>query len=254
MFGWAFTLYRIITSIVIAMIAGVLTNILEKKTMLPLQSSTFSFSAMPPASKQSSCCTTKYSAEEKPPFSLTSALHYGFITLFGDITKPLFWGLLIGAAITTAIPDDLSSWLEGYPWLGYLIVVTIAIPMYVCATASLPIAASLILAGVAPGAAFVFLSAGPATNTVTIGVVKKMLGARALIIYLFTIAVGSILFGIGMDMLFSAASIDIKTVIHTHEETSWYIVAGSIAMWVMMIYFLIKPYLKSKKAEHCNMD
>ena len=126
--------------------------------------------------------------------------------------------------------------------------------MYVCATASLPIAASLILAGVAPGAAFVFLSAGPATNTVTIGVVKKMLGMNALIIYLLTIAVGSVLFGIGMDLLFSAASIDIKAMIHTQEEASWYILLSTAAMWVMLVYFWIKPYLKRSQGEHCDME
>lgn len=256
MFGWAFTIYRVITSVIIAMIAGILTNLMENKRAPEPKKGAFSFSAAPPAEEPSSCCSggSCCGAEQEKRFSLKAALTYGFITLFGDIAKPLFWGLLIGAAITTAVPEDLSSWLEGYQWLGYLIVVAIAVPMYVCATASLPIAASLILAGIAPGAAFVFLSAGPATNTVTIGVVKKMLGTHALIIYLSTIALGSILFGVGMDMLFSAADIDIKGMLHEHETFSWQMIFSAVAMWMMLLYFWIKPYLNAHKGDHCEME
>ena len=109
----------------------------------------------------------------RPRFSARSMLRYAFITLLGDIAKPLLWGLLLGALITIAVPEDLSEILKSYSWLSYLIVILVAVPMYVCATASLPIAAGLILAGVSPGAAFVFLTAGPATNTVTIGVITS---------------------------------------------------------------------------------
>jgi len=147
-------------------------------------------------------------SKAKAKFSLQKALRYAFITLLGDIAKPLFWGLLIGAVITIAIPQNLSNILVGYSWLSYLIVIAIAIPMYVCATASLPIAAALMLSGVSAGAAFVFLTAGPATNTVTIGVVKKMLGVKSLYIYLGTIIVGSITFGLGLDYFFSVSDIN----------------------------------------------
>jgi uncharacterized membrane protein YraQ (UPF0718 family) len=135
--------------------------------------------------------------EEKKGFSLKGVLNYAFVTLLGDIAKALFWGLIIGAFITIMIPQNLSDILMQYTWLSYIIVIMIAVPMYVCATASLPIAAALMLSGVSAGAAFVFLSAGPATNTVTIGVVKKMLGTKSLYIYLGSIIVGSILFGLG---------------------------------------------------------
>jgi uncharacterized membrane protein YraQ (UPF0718 family) len=252
MFGWAFTLYRIVTSVIIAVVAGILTNIAETGSKAR---PTPRFSMQPPQPESdASCCSggSCSSAEPARGFSLLSALRYGFITLFGDIAKPLFWGLVIGAAITAAVPDDLASWLEGHQWLGYLIAVAIAVPMYVCATASLPIAASLIFAGVAPGAAFVFLSAGPATNTVTIGVVKKMLGTQALMIYLGTITFGSILFGIGMDLLFSAADIDIKALIDTGETRQWYMIASAFAMWIMLAYFWLKPYLPSSEKQCCD--
>jgi len=140
-------------------------------------------------------------------------MNYAFGTLLGDIAKPLFWGLLLGALITVAIPDNLSELIKDNTWLSYLIVIAIAVPMYVCATASLPIAAGLMLSGVFAGAAFVFHSAGPATNTVTIGVVKKMLGTKSLVIYL-----GSILFGLGLDYIFDISAIDPTSLIHMDEE------------------------------------
>ncbi len=257
MFGWAFTLYRIVTSMIIATVAGILNNFLVTEAPKPAFSAvkpaaSFSFQAAAP---KESCCSSGCECDApSPKFSFRAAMRYGFVTLFGDIAKPLFWGLLIGAAITVAVPDDLSSLLGSYPWLGYLIVVAIAVPMYVCATASLPIAASLILAGVAPGAAFVFLSAGPATNTVTIGVVKKMLGTRSLMIYLGTIVIGSVLFGIGMDFLFTAADIDLKGFLTAHEETGPVALGSAVVMWLLLLYFIASPYLRPKTPGCCEMS
>jgi len=112
--------------------------------------------------------------------------------------------------------------------------------MYVCATASLPIAAALMLSGVSGGAAFVFLSAGPATNTVTIGVVKKMLGTKSLYIYLGSIIGGSIVFGLGLDYIFDIISIDVKSIIHIHEEAGVLEILSSIILWSLMLFFIIK--------------
>ena len=269
MFGWAFTLYRVITSMIIATVAGILNNFLADETAAPpfsaasrngfslnpttpVTSATPGFSAQKPQATKESCCGGTGGCEEKKKgFSMSAALRYGFITLLGDIAKPLFWGLVIGALITAAVPDDLASWLGNHTWLGYLIVVAIAVPMYVCATASLPIAASLILSGVAPGAAFVFLSAGPATNTVTIGVVKKMLGMKSLMIYLGSIIIGSLFFGILMDIMFDAADIDIKAMIHSEEEAGLLAVGSSIVMWLFLLYFLVRPYLKRSGDKSC---
>ncbi|MCK4875905.1 MAG: SO_0444 family Cu/Zn efflux transporter, partial [Sulfurimonas sp.] len=178
MFGWVFTIYRVITSMFIAMFAGILTNLLDKETE---KKDTFSMKA-PQDEVVAHCCSSKSSCstdEKKKSFSFSKAMKYAFVTLLGDIAKPLFWGLVLGALITIAIPQNLSDILVKYDWLSYLIAIAIAVPMYVCATASLPIAAALMLSGVSAGAAFVFLSAGPATNTVTIGVVKKMLGTKS---------------------------------------------------------------------------
>ena len=199
MLAWIKTFYRFNTSKNFAMFAGILTNIFDRDTdenAQTVKKATSSFSTVAPnkttnytlgtpqeescASGTASCCGS--TCEENKKFSFKDAMNYAFVTLLGDIAKPLFWGLIIGALITVAIPENLAQLLQDYSWLSYLIVIAIAIPMYVCATASLPIAAGLMLSGVSAGAAFVFLSAGQATITVTIGVDKQMLGTRSLYI------------------------------------------------------------------------
>lgn len=235
MFGWIFTLYRIFTSMIIAMVAGVLTNLLDKE---PIKEEKESCSSC--CSSSSSCSSTK----KQNSFSLKGAISYSFGTLLYDISKPLIFGLIFGALITIAIPQNLSDILVEYSWLSYLIAISIAVPMYVCATASLPIAAALMLSGVSGGAAFVFLSAGPATNTVTIGVVKKMLGTTSLYIYLGTIIAGSVLFGLGLDFIFDINSIDVKNLIHMDEEAGFFEIASSVILWSLILYFSFKSYFK----------
>ena len=266
-FGWIFTLYRAVTSMIIAMAAGILTNIFDKERVDMESTPTTSFSTFKPVGADSisafntkskaeetcgtgtgSCCSA--SEDENKKFSFMAAMRYAFVTLLGDIAKPLFWGLLLGALITVAIPDNLAELLKSYAWLSYLIVIAIAVPMYVCATASLPIAAGLMLSGVSAGAAFVFLSAGPATNTVTIGVVKKMLGNRSLVIYLGSIIIGSILFGLGLDYVFDASNIDPASLIHMDEEGGIIATLSSVILWGLVLWYLFKPYFEKK--EDCN--
>lgn len=253
-FGWIFTIYRAVTSMIIAMVAGILTNIFDKEVEIKKPSfhavvpKATSFSMNVPT-KEEGCCSTDSccdSGSESKKFSFMSAIKYAFVTLLGDIAKPLFWGLLLGALITVAIPENLSEVLKDSSWLSYLIVIVIAVPMYVCATASLPIAAGLMLSGVSAGAAFVFLSAGPATNTVTIGVVKKMLGSRSLAIYLGSIIIGSILFGLGLDYIFDITSIDPASLIHLHEEAGMLDTISAVILWGFLLWFITKPYFTKK--------
>ncbi len=267
MFGWAFTLYRLFTSMIIATIAGILTNILDKQkdeevakpsfsafnpSNTPLQGSSFAttsnFSATANVSdtqEAPSCCSSS-GCESEDGFSMKKAMRYAFMTLLSDIAKPLFWGLVIGALITIAIPQNLSEILIEYSWLSYVIVIAIAVPMYVCATASLPIAAALMLSGVSAGAAFVFLSAGPATNTVTIGVVKKMLGTRSLYIYLGSIIVGSIAFGLGLDYIFDISDINPQSLVHMDEHAGIFSAVSSLILWGFVLFFILKPYFKKE--------
>jgi len=244
MFGWIFTIYRIITSMIIAIIAGVLANIFDKDE--EKKKPKFSFANNTGAKVNS---FTPTFIKSKPnntisikKFSLKRALKYSFVTLLGDIAKPLFWGLILGAIISIAIPQNLSNILTEHAWIAYLIAVLIAAPMYVCATASLPIAAALMLSGVSAGAAFVFLSAGPATNIVTMGVVKKTLGTRSLYIYLGSIVIGSLIFGLGLDYIFDISNINPKSIINTEESLNFIVILSSIVLWGFILYFLTKKY------------
>jgi len=274
MFGWAFTIYRVITSMIISIIAGILTNIYAKEEQkqeekAPAPKAAFSmatpqtqsnaamaFSALQAPNKEKeeescsdgSCCSDT-SCETEASCMPKRALSYAFGTLLKDIASPLLVGLLLGALITVAVPENLSEILIKYNWLSYIIVLIIAVPMYVCATASLPIAAGLMLAGVSPGAAFVFLSAGPATNTVTIGVVKKMLGSTTLVIYLGTIIVGSVIFGFGLDYLLRDVSV--TELVHMHEEFGIAAWASTVILWAFVLYYIIKPYFVKEQPSCC---
>jgi uncharacterized membrane protein YraQ (UPF0718 family) len=244
MFGWVFTLYRVLTSVIIAIAAGMLMNVFEPKEAVKKE---FTFSATAPKITPSSIQMPQ--TEPKKPFSISAVFQYGLITLFGSFSKPLFWGLLLGAFITAAIPSNLHELFNDNRFLGYLIAVAIAAPMYVCATASLPIAASLIIAGVSPGAAFIFLSAGPATNTVTMGVVKSMLGTRALVVYLSVIAIGSILFGALIDVGFDTLSINMDIDLHEHHTI---VEQAAAALLLGLIGWHLLRGLFQKKDKSCN--
>lgn len=269
MFGWVFTIYRVITSMLIAMFAGILTNIYDKevnstqnmrnnnsfsttniekpKFSMNGAVNNFSLNAKNEPKEEISCCSsnsTCSSSHTSNKFSFNKAITYAFVTLLKDIAKPLLWGLILGALITILIPQNLSEILTEYSWLSYLIAIAIAVPMYVCATASLPIAAGLMLSGVSAGAAFVFLSAGPATNTVTIGVVKKMLGSKSLYIYLGTIVLGSTLFGLGLDYVFNINDIDPKSLINMHEEASLIDYVSTLILWSLILYYTVQTFIK----------
>ncbi|MDP3301571.1 MAG: SO_0444 family Cu/Zn efflux transporter [Sulfuricurvum sp.] len=242
-FGGVFTLYRVVSSVIIAMAAGMLMNIFEPKEAVK----PFSFSTTAPVSSVKSSPTTANEAPKK--FSLYDVFHYGLITLLGSFSKPLFWGLLIGASITAAMPTNLQQFFGDNRFLGYLIAVAIAAPMYVCATASLPIAAALIVAGVSPGAAFIFLSAGPATNTVTMGVVKSMLGMRSLLIYLGVIGGGSILFGALIDVGFESFAVPMSVDMNEHHGVIEQ--AGAIIMLGLIAWHFTTGWL-TKKDQSCS--
>ncbi len=245
MFGGFFTVYRVASSVVIAIVAGMIMNWFEPKQKETPK--TFSFSAVAPQNTPKTAPANH--CDIKKPFSVLGVFEYGLITLLGSFSKPLFLGLLIGAFISAAIPTNLQELFSENRFLGYLIAVGIAAPMYVCATASLPIAASLMIAGVSPGAAFIFLTAGPATNTVTMGVVKSMLGTRALVIYLSVIVVGSTLFGSLIDIGFETLSIHMDIDAHEHhgiiESVAAVVLLGLITWHLMAGWF-------KKKENSCD--
>lgn len=157
------------------------------------------------AGDDESCCeSTKDIAAElrgTPVISrIGKGLHFAATDLVRDITLWLLIGLFFAALVQTYVPADfMAQWGDGI--LAMLVMVVISVPMYICATASTPIAAGLLLAGVSPGAVLVFMLAGPATNIATLGVVAKELGKRALLGYLGGVLGVAIVSGIIVNYL-----------------------------------------------------
>ncbi len=130
------------------------------------------------------------------------AMRYAFVEMLQDVGKWLVVGLLIAALITVAVPNEWLAAVHEYKLLNMLIVLAIAIPMYVCATGSIPIAVSLMAKGLTPGAALVFLMAGPAVNSASMLVVGKVFGRRTLWLYILSVVVGAVVFGLSVDYFF----------------------------------------------------
>ena len=130
-----------------------------------------------------------------------SALRFGFVEMMEDIGKWLVVGLVVAGLITVLVPDSFFAIFKDNTLLSMLLVLCISVPMYICATGSIPIAVALMMKGLTPGAALVMLMAGPACNVASILVVNKVLGKNTLILYLAAIIGGSILFGVGIDYL-----------------------------------------------------
>ncbi len=134
-----------------------------------------------------------------------SALRYGFGDMLQDLGRWLLLGLVIATVITMAVPNDFFARFASMPLVGMLLVLLISVPMYLCATGSIPIAMALVLKGLSPGAALVLLMAGPATNIASILMVYKVLGRRTTAIYVGSIIVGAIAFGLAIDYLMPAS-------------------------------------------------
>ena len=133
---------------------------------------------------------------------VVETFRYGLVNMVGDVSKWLCIGLLLGALISALVPNELFLALREYPLLCMLAVLVLAMPMYTCATGSIPLALALVAKGITPGAALVLLMAGPATSIASMLVVGKAFGKRTLVAYLASIAVGAIGFGLIVDTFF----------------------------------------------------
>ena len=220
--GPVFAIYRPIAAIFSAIITGLLVSSIKKEDIsLPKNS----------MEKEKSCCASKYKPElevvktsccdsKKPANFLsktTSGIHYAATKLIDDIIIWLLVGLIFATLIKTFLPESfLLSYGSG---LGaMLVMIAISIPMYICATASTPVAAGFILAGISPGTALVFMMAGPATNISTLGVIKSEMGSGVLIRYLLGVSLSAIGFGLLLDLGLAFFNVNIvQQMQHSHE-------------------------------------
>lgn len=153
------------------------------------------------ADQAGSSFTTDDQPAQKESFGkkMLRALKYGMVDMVASVGKWLVIGLVVAALITVVVPDDIFVSLAEHPILAMLLMVVVAVPMYVCATGSIPIAMSLMLKGLTPGVGFVLLMAGPAANFASVMVLRKSLGAKATAIYVGAVVATAMAFGIIID-------------------------------------------------------
>jgi uncharacterized membrane protein YraQ (UPF0718 family)/copper chaperone CopZ len=189
---------------------------------------------------------------------IVDVFHYGFVEFLQDISKWLIIGLILAAAISALIPDDFFAGLGLSPILQMLIVLVFSVPLYICATASVPLAAVLILKGISPGAALVLLMAGPATNAATITIIGKVMGKRVLFSYLGTIVIGALLFGLIIDYFLPVSWFlvtDTGHLMHHHEAIPQvFKYASAIILSGLIIYGFLEKYLPKKRIINNNLN
>lgn len=198
--------------------------------------------------------------EHRKHHSLASRMvhgaNYAARDIWGDIAGPFFLGVLLAGIINVLIPDDFFTAYLGGGLHSMLIMLLLGIPLYICATASTPIAAAFILKGVSPGAALVFLLVGPATNIMSLSVLVNLLGKRATGIYLASIAVVSVLFGLGLDQVYAFAGISAQATVGTATEIIplWLKNISAAVLLVLSLPILWKRLCKmfSKRDKGCG--
>ncbi len=195
------------------------------------------------ASCDSSCCDSGCpappSGARPSPFARSlTGMRYALSDILDDIAGWLAFGLIAAGLLTTWIPPQtLADWGSGLP--AMLLMLLVGIPMYICATASTPLAAALLLTGISPGTVLVFLLAGPATNIATLAVIKRELGPRVLAAYLAGISFSSLALGLATDLIVEYFAIDIQAQLSQGGEFIPVSVAWASAL--LLAVMAIKP-------------
>lgn len=183
---------------------------------------------------------------------IVEALRYAFLDMMSDIGKWLVIGLVVAGLITIYVPDEVFTIFKDNTMASMILVLIISIPMYLCATGSIPIAVVLMLKGLTPGAALVLLMAGPACNMASILVIRKGLGFRTLVIYILSIVIGAVFFGCLIDWLQYSGMIDFTSRVSQTMEIKeggagiikW---TSTIVLTLLLLFNLIfKPLGKPK--------
>lgn len=235
--GPIFAIARPIGALTSAIVAGSLVSVLDKEETAVAEES----------ASCSKCCASESKAKESvieqsvPPLTqrFVDAVKYGYGRMISDTAKWLTIGLVAAAIITAVVPQSFFlQWGDGL--MAMIIMVIVGLPMYICATASTPVAASLLFAGVSPGAALVFMLTGPATNIATMGVIKEQLGIRSLTAYLVGVIGTAIICGLLLNQLYSAYGWPLQLSMAEH--------GASVPLWrqlaaVLLVALVIRVWL-----------
>ena len=195
--GPVFAIFRPLAAFVTGIVGGTFVDLFERKKKEDNQ---------PPPKCTDECCDTAGTG-----LKITRGLKYGFVTLPRDIGKAMLVGLVIAAVISALVPEGYFAEKLGTGIFAMVVMMFLGIPVYVCATASVPVAAALILKGLTPGAALVFLMTGPATNAASFVTIWKVMGRVTAITYLAAVAGCALLGGILLDYIASGFDFEIAT-------------------------------------------
>ncbi|MEX2483649.1 MAG: SO_0444 family Cu/Zn efflux transporter [Brumimicrobium sp.] len=226
--GWAFAVVRPIVAFITGVLGGVWAD-QDTSVSKNTETATLAYSS-----------SANETAKEKQHW-FDRIFKYAFVSFLQDISRWLILGLVLATLITMFVPQALFTEYLSSPWLNMLIILAASIPLYVCATASVPIAAALLLKGVSPGAALVFLMAGPATNVATLTVLWQTIGKKTTLKYLASIVIGALGFGLLIDYALPKSWFAYFTPEHTgaheHHILPYWLMVGS---GVLMIYLIIQ--------------
>ncbi|OED49833.1 permease [Endozoicomonas sp. (ex Bugula neritina AB1)] len=222
--GPLMTIMRPIAAVTSAIVAGVLVG--QEQKEVPAQKTNVK-----------KCCASKKNNTSAPQSigeKIFTGLKFSCVSMLDDISKWLIVGLLFAAAVQTFVPDTFfTEW--GNSWLAFAVMAAIGVPMYICATASTPIAAGFLFSGVSPGAVLVFMLAGPATNLGTIAIIRKELGQRALTAYLGGVVATSFAFGYITNLLAAQWPINNTVMAHQHSSTALIYQASAVVLAVLLL-------------------
>ena len=241
MMGLPFAILRPVAALVTSLLGGLAVGHWERKGSLDdvHEKSNYEFSELPKGFLN----------------KVAETFRYGFFDMIQSIGRWLLIGLVVATLITVLLPDDFFSTYARWPLLNMFIIVLVAVPMYVCATGSIPIAAALMLKGMSPGCALVLLMAGPAANMASMFVVNNAFGRKATIIYLLSIIGGAVGFGVLVDYWPGLREMFVNAlpchVMHDGMHgASWLNTLCSVALLGMIIVALGAKYWKSYHINH----
>ncbi len=220
--GPIFAVIRPIIALFTGLIGGTLTRLVTAN--MPDE--------MPEETPDTGCCCANKTEVPKLNPAL-AMLKHGFVTLPSDIGKPMLMGLSVAATLSVLVPEGFFADTLGSGILPMLVMMVLGIPMYVCATASVPIAAALILKGITPGAALVFLMAGPATNAAGLATVWKTLGKNTAMTYLVTVAFCALGSGLLLDAIIGSR--DLSVVSASGKMLASWIKHTSAVLFVLLV-------------------
>ena len=188
---------------------------------------------------QDECCRSNGKGK------IARAFRYGFLTLPRDIGKAMLVGLLIAAILSALVPDDYFADSLEHPVLAMVVMLFLGIPVYVCATASVPVAAVLIMKGLTPGAALVFLMTGPATNAASFVTIWKGLGWKTAVAYLLTVAGCALASGAFLD--YAARGFDFDVLVRPGRMLPPFVMYTSA---IVLLFVLAVGIIRKNKSHH----